>query len=420
MKKHFLVLSFAAMGAMFCACDEQHQVENFTQEEEFSFVDNYRAPAFAEPDNKSKTLSGTPAENLKALFEATGPEVITDLGRMNITDAQYKEIKTFTTDLVKGISTQTEQYRTIFRWIVSNIKYDFADNDPYTVFTNKIAICQGYANLLVTMCMSQGIPAVVVNGYAIMGQNEYGHAWAYVYTDDKWEVSDPTNSGSWPMSNVSNYTHLRPSEADVNLFSDEVAAYCYYDNQLNIKEIATKKNPFIAPYSVGGFVITSFNPSVMLPEHITDVYLGENITSLGEDSDNNMNMNLIINDYGKYIQAIHIDEKNPRLEEYKGLVYLKGSTEGKPYYIPGGVERVEIKPVKVVGKNFIYNLPNAKEIYFPKGVEEIEAYAIENCKNLERVYVPEGAKISSSALYNCNRKAEIIRGVPSSINHVTM
>ena len=58
MKKHFYVLSFAAMGAMFCACDEQHQVENFTQEEEFSFVDNYRAPAFAEPD-KSKVLNGT-------------------------------------------------------------------------------------------------------------------------------------------------------------------------------------------------------------------------------------------------------------------------------------------------------------------------------------------------------------------------
>ena len=131
-------------------------------------------------------------------------------------------------------------------------------------------------------------------------------------------------------------------------------------------------------------------------------------------------MNLIINSYGKYIQTIHIDEKNPKLEEYKGLVYFKGSTEGKPYYIPGGMERIEIKPIKVISKNFICNLPNVKEIYFPEGTEELEAYAVENCPNLERVYVPEGATVSSSALYNCNRKAEIIRGVPSSINHVTM
>ena len=77
-------------------------------------------------------------------------------------------------------------------------------------------------------------------------------------------------------------------------------------------------------------------------------------------------------------------------------------------------------PMKVVDKNTIYNHNSVKEIYFPKGTERLESYAIENCPKLERIYVPEDAEVASDAIYNCSGNVKILRGVPSSVKHVTM
>lgn len=403
------MLSITAASAMFAACDKQYDTENFASQEADTFIGAYCAPTFAQPD-KSKKLKGTASENLKAIFEATGPGIITSMGRMNITDEQYQEIAEFTTNLVKGKTSQTEQYREIFRWIVSNVKYGQSDPDPYAVFINKLCVCQGYANLLTVMCHTQGIPTVVVNGYG-WGM---GHAWAYTCTDGVWEVSDPTNSGSFPMSNTGSYTHLEPSEADVDLFADDYAIYRYYNFHINVHEVKATSNPLVVPYSAGGFVISSFNPAVDLPENITEIYIGENITTFGES------YNMSLTDRGLHLEAIYVDENNPALMDYKGVVYRKNGNETQLYYIPGGMPLIELMPMKVVEKNTIYNHYGVKEIYFPEGTKEIESYAIENCPKLERIYIPKDAKIADDALYNCPSNVEIIRGVPSGIKHVTM
>ena len=419
-KRNFRMLTLLAAGSLLAACSEQHRTECFDEQDSAatSLVGAWHAPTFAEPDN-SKTLSGTPAQNLKTIFEATGPSIITSIGRMGniddpyyITDDQYYEISEFTTNLVKGKTSQTEQYREIFRWIVSNVKYGQSDPDPYSVFTKKECVCQGYANLLSVMCHTQGIPTVVVNGYG-WGM---GHAWAYTCTDGKWEVSDPTNSGSFPMSNVGDYSHLDPSEADVDLFADDCATYRYFNFQINVHEVKSTSSTLVVPYSVGGFVITSFNPYT-LPESITDIYLGENITTLGET----YNMTLTTSNLGKNVRAIHIDEDNESLASHKGIVYRKNGNDEQLYYIPGGMESIELKPMEVVEKNTIYNHANVKQIYFPEGTKRFESSAIENCPKLERVYIPEGADFNKSeVLYNCPGNVEIIYGAPSSVKHVTM
>ena len=415
MKKHILVLSLAAAGAMFAACNEQNEIENLAQQETTTFVDNYRAPAFAEPD-KSKVLNGTPAENLKALFEATGPKIITSLGRISITDAQYEKIKTFTTNLVKDKKTQYDQYRAIFTWIVDNVEYNHStiaySNDPYEVFVNKIAVCEGYSQLQVVMCHTQGIPAVVVNG---LGWG-YGHAWTYVCPDGTWMVSDPTNNGEFSMSNTSGYTHLSPSEADVDLFADDVAVYRYNSYELNVHKVTATESALVVPYSAGGFVIGSFNPVEDLPESVTDVYLGQNIVTLGETD----NMRLATQNIGKNICAIYVDKHNPKLQDHKGVVYKKNGNELQLYYIPGGMTFIELLPMEKVGKNTIKAHNNVKEIYFPEGTKRIEAYAVESCPKLERIYIPEDAEISESALYQCPKDVEVIRGIPNGIHHVTM
>ncbi|MBQ1253171.1 MAG: hypothetical protein IIY05_02340, partial [Alistipes sp.] len=79
LKTHYLLLAMAASTAL-TACE----AENIVEQTSAIAAETYFAPPFAEPD-KSKQLNGSPAENMKALFEATGPEVITSLGRINIT-----------------------------------------------------------------------------------------------------------------------------------------------------------------------------------------------------------------------------------------------------------------------------------------------------------------------------------------------
>lgn len=416
--RHILTLATAFAGLFFSACAKQPTIECFdNQEQETSLFDvPYHAPAFPEPD-KSKQLGYDAAANLKSLFETTGPSIITSMGRgMVITDAQYEEIKTFTDNLVGGLASETKKYQKIFDWIVANVKYNHTNtnysNDPYEVFKNKICVCQGYSNLLVVMCYSQGIPAVVVNGLI----NGMGHAWAYTCPDGVWEVSDPTNRGSWRMSNTQAYTHLTPRDADVDLFADDYAVYRYNDYQLNVDRVTTKNNPLIVPYSVGGFVIGSFNPTEVLPENIADIYIGENIKTFGETYD----MRLKISNYGKYLQAIHIDENNSMMLSHKGVVYRKNGNEAQLYYIPGGMRHIEFLPMEKVEKETVKDHKAVTQIYFPKGTKEFQGSAIEKCPKLKRVYIPEDANWNDNALRNCPNDVEVIRGEPSSVKHVTM
>ena len=420
MKKHHLLLALAFTGTMWTSCNKGSNLESVVSGVNETSEEAVYTRTFAQPDD-SKVLKGTPSENLKTLFEATGPKIITSLGRISITDAQYEEIKTFTTNLVKGKTSQTEQYRAIFTWIVNNVKYNnptnnpenkYYSNDPYDVFVNKMAVCEGYSQLQVVMCHTQGIPAVVVNG---LGWG-VGHAWTYVCTDGVWEVSDPTNCGSFPMSNTSGYTHLSPSEADVDLFADDVAVYRYNSYEINVHKVTATESALVVPYSAGGFVIGSFNPVEDLPESVTEVYLGENIKTLGESD----NMRLSTQNIGKNLCAIYVDENNPKLQGHKGVVYKKNGDELQLYYIPGGMTFIEMLPMEKVEKNTIYKHNNVKEIYFPEGTKRLEAYAIENCPKLVRVYVPQQTYVDRNAFYNCPNKIEVVRGIPSGIKNITI
>lgn len=412
MRNRYLFAALCAAGTIAASCTQDAEMYA-AQETPVEQTEVAATRTFAEPD-KSKALNGTPAENLKALFEATGPGVITSLGRINITDDQYQEIATFTTNLVKNKTSQTEQYREIFRWIVSNVRYELSDNDPYAVFINKKAVCEGYANLLTVMCHTQGIPAVLINGYLSTPSMWGGHAWAYVCTDGVWEVSDPTNGGSYPMKNTGNYTHLIPSEADVDLFADNCAIYRYYNYALNVHEVTSNENPLVLPYSVGGFVISSFNPAVDLPEEIAEIYIGRNITTFGET------YNMSLTTRGTNLLAIYVDESNTSLMDYKGVVYRKNGDEAQLYYIPGGMPFIELMPMDKVEKNTIYNHYSVEEIYFPKGTKRVENYAVENCPKLKRVYVPADAVVDGNAFYNVPSDVEVIRGEPNGIKNIVI
>ena len=418
MKKHYLLMALCT-GILFASCSSENESNNISKDNTSENVQSITR-TFAEPDTEAVDLSAMSSTNkrLRDLLNKAGSGIIQSLGAlMNITDEQYKEIADFTTELTKNDATQTAKYKTIFNWIVKNIKYEYNDNDPYPVFKNRKAICQGYSNLLTVMCYSQGIPTMVVNGFLIDSYyGEMGHAWAYTCPDSVWTVSDPTNNGTFTMKSYGKYGHLSPVTADVDIFMDEVAVYNYADCLLNIKEIHSNSNPLTVPYSTNGFVVNSFNPTVELPEEITEIYIGQNIITLGNSDENNVGL---VNK-GQCLQAAYVDENNKTLMDHKGIVYKRNDGSPLLYYIPGAMTFVELLPMEVVGKNTIYNHMNVEEIYFPEGTKRIESFAIENCPKLKRLYIPVDAEIAKDALYKISQPVDIVRGAPSGINNITM
>ena len=416
MKINYLAALFCAM-ALVTSCGEEGErvISQETTVEDGGYT---ITRTFAEPDESVdlSTMSST-NKRLRDLLDKAGSGIIQSLGAINISSEQYDEIAEFTVNLTKKDTTQLMKYKTIFNWITSNIKYEYNDNDPYAVFKNRKAICQGYSNLLTVMCYSQGIPTMVVNGFLIdPNYGEMGHAWAYTCPDSTWTVSDPTNKGTFTMKKYGNYGHLSPVTADVNIFSDDIAIYNYCDRLLNIKEVRTNSAAFIVPYSVNGFVVNSLNPVVELPEDIAEIYLGRNIITLGNVEENNVGLMR----FGHNLQAVYVDEENESLMGHKGIVYQRNGGNPLLYYIPGGMTFVELLPMEVVGKNTIYSHLSVEEIYFPEGTKRIESFAIENCPKLKRIYIPIDAEIAKDALYKMSNQVEIVRGAPSGITNITM
>ncbi len=96
------------------------------------------------------------------------------------------------------------------------------------------------------------------------------------------------------------------------------------------------------------------------------------------------------------------------LTAYKNVLYNTG--DDAPYFIPPAITRLELKPVNVIEKNFIYSLENVEEIVFAEGTERIEAYAVEKCRNLRKVYIPSSVTyMDKDAIYDCGDKVEVIR-----------
>ena len=360
---------------------------------------------YPQPDG-SVALSTDPATAAYQLIQKADPSKALLMGETEITEAEMAEIKQFVDQNLKE-EGQYKTYLNIFQWIVKNMTYANSGTAylrPYDVFKYRRCVCQGYANLLKTMCISQGIPCTVANGWLGYGDGNIigGHAWNYVYADGDWYVSDPTNIQEFKVADVAGYQKkLIPIRLDFTLFEDDQFTYNYQNSQLNVCSIKpTSSSSITVPYSAGGIRITSFQPQTTIPTSITQLNVGSNITSFG---DNPSSLERICPN----IEEVNVDPDNKELESYKGVVYRLG--DDYPYYIPAGIRRIELKPMEIMDKNVISFLPNLEEVVVADGTKRIEEYAIEQCPNLKRVYVPASVEyISPEAFSECGN-VEIIR-----------
>lgn len=419
--KKTLLFTLLAAAFSFTACnDDDSQFEN-PQAPQLPGFEISRA-TFPTDDGSPKA-TGTPAEVASNLLSKADVAFCTDtVGHMDITDAQFNEIKVFTSKLVADCETEYKIYETCFKWITSNIKYGtiyedgsgYVDNNPYPVFTKKFAVCQGYANLLFTMLRSQGVPVLVtngiLNGYGVYG----GHAWNYVNCDGTWYVSDPTNGGSFGMLAYGKYAHLLPQSIDAILYVENGCKFNYTGYNLNVCAVEnTTASEFVVPFSVKGYRVTSFNPSSPLPASIKDIYLGKNIETIGE-SDNIIGLK----QYAPNVENIHVDPANTSLASYMGALYRKNGDELQLYFIPAGMKCLELMPMEVIGKNTVYDKKGIEVAIIAPGTKKIENWAFEQCPNLRIAYVPEDVEVEKKAFADVHPDFQIIRGDYTNIPEV--
>ncbi len=360
-----------------------------------------RAAPFPEDDG-SKALSKTTAVALKNLVTKMDRNRALDMGETYITEEQFAEIRKFVDENLVGSSTVLT-CNNIFNWIKENVKVagrnETAYLDPYDVFVYKKCVCQGYANLFKTMMLTQGFPSFIANGWlGTIG----GHAWNYTYDGKRWRVFDPTNGPSYTMTSTSNYQNsLIPLRADLNLFEDESFCYGFEEGYLNINEVKPGAPDELAiPFGVENYRIAQFAPRKAIPENVRSISLGQYISSLGQYPN-------MLSEKLPGVEEILVDPNNRDLESHKGVVYLKNSNS--PYFIPPRMTRVELKPMERMEKNAIYDLAEVEEIVIAEGTKIIEAYAIENCPKLRRVYVPQSVtSMDEQAIYRCPADVEVI------------
>ncbi len=413
MKLRYTLYSLAAAALFMTACTSENDAFNLEDENNAMHQQKITFPE----DDGSKTLTGRTYLMVRTILQnATSYEFAKTLAKIEITEEQYNEIAAFTDELVSGKTTNAEKYTTVFKWITSNVKYaqGWVDNAPYAVFKNKEAICQGYADLLTVMMHSQGIPCFTINGELYNPGSEWyigGHAWNYVYTGEEgtinirdWYVSDPTNNGSFKIASQSSYAHLRPTVITIPVYEDENFQYNFEESQLNVYSIKSTDAQVVIPYSINKLKITSLNIKCPTPDEVKEIYIGKNITSLG----NNF---VGLSVYAAEVEQYHIDPENTALESFSNAIYKKNGSNYELYLIAPKATSVELKPIASFDKESkLKNLNNLETVVFVPGTKSIGAWAVENCPKLHTAYIPEDTKVDSGAFTGVASNFKIVRG----------
>ena len=402
MKKTCIPFIFCLFFASFLACgDSQNDIPTTPEEPKGpTIIEGINAivqpgASFAKDDGTITHES--PAKLVAELLTETGPEIIKGLGYISFTEKEYQEIKEFTDQLVKEVEKPFDIYSTIFKWVATNVKYtNGVNNDPYPVFKNLQGVCQGYANLLAVMLHTQNIPVFIANGIL---NPVGGHAWNYVYID-QWYVSDPTNNGHFLMSEPSSYTHLVPLHLDVDLFEDRQFVFNFNEGHLNLREVKKSNKQLIVPFSTNGFQITSFNPDTELPSNIEEIYIGKNIQTLGESL-------IGLENHAPSVKHAFVDAANPKMESYGQVVYRNSFT----YYVPASATIIQFKDYTTLGKNILKSHKKVETVVIQQGTKKLEAYAFEDCPNLQKAYIPKETVVDTNAFYGVHSNFKIIRGI---------
>jgi transglutaminase-like putative cysteine protease len=156
-------------------------------------------------------------------------------------------------DLARSITvnekTALNKSRAIHAWVVNNISYDQnaaekrirgqeedSKQDALYVLTSKIAVCEGYADLIAALHRAIGIPATVtvgkfyyfsaklyptlkrINHLPDVKSVNYYHAWNEILIDGKWVPMDSTSDSGYSGGS----TWKRSTTLDEEFFNPDI------------------------------------------------------------------------------------------------------------------------------------------------------------------------------------------------------
>ncbi len=348
-----------------------------------------------------------PADKAEAWYEVirgVKPETGLQLDDVDVTDSEYAEIKTFTDNLVKGLTEQKDVFRHILSWVRRHIKHENSDNRPYAVLQHRKGVCQGYASLLKVMSHTQGIPVMIVNGEFYEGTRFLGgHAWSCSYVDGAWHWNDPTNSENYEPVNTTG-RHEKcvyiPHFMASTLHEDDSFVYTFHNGSMNIKEVKKQTASVTIPDTVLGYRINAMILDKPLSTNVKELKFGRYLYDFGEEA-----YGLSLRTEG--VERVTVDEGNEKIESDEGIVYLKSDT--RPYYIPEAMRIIRLRPVEKTDKNWLSNHAAAEEVWFHKDSKEIAAYTVEYCPKLKTIHVPQTAKVDEQAFMNNAPDTKVVR-----------
>lgn len=188
-----------------------------------------------------------------------------------------------------------------------------------------------------------------------------------------------------------NLAEIIVSDNNENYISEDgiLYEYDYYYDQYSLLSYppAKEDSTFTVPHFVFYFDFFAFDSCKNLKElnigDTFDSYLSDNIPSC--------------------VEKINISENNPKYSSVDGVLFDKSGETIHLY--PGGKTDEKYttpKGTTTVDYNTFLNNAYIKEITFSEDVKEINRYSIEDCENLETVYIPAGIEdIGDNFIYGC-------------------
>lgn len=121
-------------------------------------------------------------------------------------ESNDKAIKAVSAEYVTRATNDLDTVKNIFDFVVETIKYSDLDVGKHKgaigAIRSKRGVCTEFADLMVALCRSKGIPARVVYGFDVpfvdmQRLSNNGHAWVEAYTPEYgWVTFDSTNKAS--------------------------------------------------------------------------------------------------------------------------------------------------------------------------------------------------------------------------------
>lgn len=291
------------------------------------------------------------------------------------------EIIAVAEELTSGCSNDYERVLKLYQHITKDFYYDYDQinsnlvyqDDILLLLRDKVAVCEGFANVFVGLCRSLGIPATVSFGmsedFTDSTQRDgivSNHAWAEVYIDGTWYITDCT----WDNNNEFEAGKYTEAADTLNWYLIPVEVFSFTHKILNADtahgEVRSGDCGDHATFTEtrdGELIISGFG-EVKLPEGVDDFFVitfeeGSSITSIGRSCFSDCDL--------------------------LTKVYLPDSLE-------------------TIGMEAFYTCEDLEYVYIPEGVTEIGRSAFEWCDELAFVSVPRSVtNLKKHAFDGCPR-----------------